>query len=398
MAHIVEFTVDGLAGRKEPLKQKLDRHVNVFFGLNGSGKTSLLRILDSAMSARTRSIELVPFESAEVSIFSINHDTTFVRTIHKNRNQLDHSPRARSGFVDAGELVSDNDDTVTDGHLPVSSQESFQWKTTGLPSDASDDFRHTYLPTWRSFMGSIDLSPQRDSLRTRMEEGEEIYWDRLFAERLEYRWGQFTNQLLSEVQQIQGEGLASVLRGFLARSRRQLRLKELDAEDAYDRVNTFLERQGSPRTSESRRAFSKRYADDPQLRQVVSDINSVEEKIAGTMASRDNLEKLILGMFSGNKTLKFENSGISVETTEGEHIRLASLSSGEKQALRMFIDTLLVHHNSLLIDEPELSLHVDWQRILIHAMRQLNPDTQLILATHSPEIMADVDDDNIFRL
>ena len=137
---------------------------------------------------------------------------------------------------------------------------------------------------------------------------------------------------------------------------------------------------------------------DPQLRQVVSDINSVEENIAGTMASRDNLEKLILGMFSGNKTLKFENSGISVETTEGEHIRLASLSSGEKQALRMFIDTLLVHHNSLLIDEPELSLHVDWQRILIHAMRQLNPDAQLILATHSPEIMADVDDDNIFRL
>ena len=116
------------------------------------------------------------------------------------------------------------------------------------------------------------------------------------------------------------------------------------------------------------------------------------------MASRDNLEKLILGMFSGNKTLKFENSGISVETTEGEHIRLASLSSGEKQALRMFIDTLLVHHNSLLIDEPELSLHVDWQRILMHAMRQLNPDAQLILATHSPEIMADVADDNIFRL
>jgi len=51
-----------------------------------------------------------------------------------------------------------------------------------------------------------------------------------------------------------------------------------------------------------------------------------------------------------------------------------------------------------MIDEPELSLHVDWQRRLVENMTLLNPSAQYIFATHSPEIMADVDDSKIFRL
>ncbi|MEN8215570.1 MAG: hypothetical protein ABFS56_04190 [Pseudomonadota bacterium] len=43
-------------------------------------------------------------------------------------------------------------------------------------------------------------------------------------------------------------------------------------------------------------------------------------------------------------------------------------------------------------------MHIDWQQQLINVMTQLNPSAQIILATHSPEIMADVDDDRIFRL
>lgn len=50
VSHIVRFTINGLAGRSKPYSQDLDRHVNVFFGLNGAGKTSLLKILSSAMN------------------------------------------------------------------------------------------------------------------------------------------------------------------------------------------------------------------------------------------------------------------------------------------------------------------------------------------------------------
>ena len=42
----------------------------------------------------------------------------------------------------------------------------------------------------------------------------------------------------------------------------------------------------------------------------------------------------------------------------------------------------------LLMDEPELSLHIERQRELIKAIRQLNKNCQLIMTTHSPSIYA----------
>ena len=39
------------------------------------------------------------------------------------------------------------------------------------------------------------------------------------------------------------------------------------------------------------------------------------------------------------------------------------------------------------MDEPETSLHVDWQQKLIGMIRELNPNLQLILTTHSPAVI-----------
>ena len=43
----------------------------------------------------------------------------------------------------------------------------------------------------------------------------------------------------------------------------------------------------------------------------------------------------------------------------------------------------------LLMDEPEISLHYEWQKRLIEIIRELNPNVQLIIATHSPFIAMD---------
>ena len=77
---------------------------------------------------------------------------------------------------------------------------------------------------------------------------------------------------------------------------------------------------------------------------------------------------------------------------------LKALSSGEKHLLRIFVETIRIAESTILIDEPELSLHVDWQRTLIDSMRLLNPAAQIIVASHSPEVMADLPDSKIFRL
>ena len=144
--------------------------------------------------------------------------------------------------------------------------------------------------------------------------------------------------------------------------------------------------------------FEKRYNDDPTLQDVVHDINSVEDKIEKAMTLRNKLEELITRMYTGNKEIRFTDESIEVLTLSGRKIGLASLSSGEKQLLRIFIQTLLGGENTMLVDEPELSMHVVWQKDLIQSLRALNQKTQLIFATHSPEIMADVPDDKIFNI
>ena len=64
------------------------------------------------------------------------------------------------------------------------------------------------------------------------------------------------------------------------------------------------------------------------------------------------------------------------------------LSSGEKQLLILLTQTLLQEKQPYIFvaDEPELSLHIRWQRNIIGAIHEINPSAQIIVATHSPEV------------
>lgn len=73
----------------------------------------------------------------------------------------------------------------------------------------------------------------------------------------------------------------------------------------------------------------------------------------------------------------------------GERLLPYKLSSGEKQMLVILL-TVLVRDNDccvLFMDEPEASLHIEWQQKLIGMIRDLNPNVQLILTTHSPAVI-----------
>lgn len=80
-----------------------------------------------------------------------------------------------------------------------------------------------------------------------------------------------------------------------------------------------------------------------------------------------------------------------------EKIQLDQLSSGEKQMLLILTTVFLQEEkpNVLLMDEPEISLHISWQDRLIEWIRQLNPYCQVILTTHSPNIFANGWEDKI---
>ena len=73
----------------------------------------------------------------------------------------------------------------------------------------------------------------------------------------------------------------------------------------------------------------------------------------------------------------------------GERLTPYQLSSGEKQMLVILL-TVLIEDNKpyvLFMDEPEISLHIDWQQRLIDLILELNPNVQIILTTHSPAVI-----------
>lgn len=67
------------------------------------------------------------------------------------------------------------------------------------------------------------------------------------------------------------------------------------------------------------------------------------------------------------------------------------LSSGEKQMLLILLTALTEdrQHYVLFMDEPEASLHFEWQKRMISLIRELNPNAQIVLTTHSPAVIMD---------
>ena len=99
----------------------------------------------------------------------------------------------------------------------------------------------------------------------------------------------------------------------------------------------------------------------------------------------------IVNSFLNEKSIKVSDRGelmILPQGREVEPIEWRHLSSGEKQILILLTQALLSEKSPAVYvaDEPELSLHVDWQEKLLKALTQLAGRCQFIVATHSPDI------------
>lgn len=104
--------------------------------------------------------------------------------------------------------------------------------------------------------------------------------------------------------------------------------------------------------------------------------------------------------FIGIINRAFANTNKTVDTTQsklqfklGEDLLESNkrLSAGEKQFLIVMLTVLMQRKEEriLIMDEPEISMHLDWQRTLIENIQTLNPNCQIIIATHSPGVIMD---------
>ena len=152
------------------------------------------------------------------------------------------------------------------------------------------------------------------------------------------------------------------------RSELDFRLKE--NQDEYNRLQATL-------LNRVKQLMEGENPDIKEMRELTSILNDFKE-IANEM-------------FAPKKQFNEEKGEVFFTLLDDnkKKITLDKLSSGEKQLLILLFSTVAWNKGECLIfwDEPEISLHIEWQRKLIRVIRQLNPNMQLIIATHSPSIL-----------
>jgi energy-coupling factor transporter ATP-binding protein EcfA2 len=117
--------------------------------------------------------------------------------------------------------------------------------------------------------------------------------------------------------------------------------------------------------------------------------NNIKEKIEKLRYPQNRFLEIIDILFKGtDKKINRAENEITFICND-KAISPYQLSSGEKQMLVILLTVLVQDSQESIIfmDEPEISLHFDWQKKLIQFIKELNPNTQIILATHSPAVI-----------
>lgn len=121
------------------------------------------------------------------------------------------------------------------------------------------------------------------------------------------------------------------------------------------------------------------------------------EKAAHEAAMKTRFQDMVDDLFSetGKKMDRTSNELLFIQY--GEPLSPYLLSSGEKQMLLILLTVLTQDGQRcvLFMDEPEASLHFEWQQRLIGMVHELNPNAQIILTTHSPALIMNGWEDHV---
>jgi|SRR5579864_1910787 len=123
-------------------------------------------------------------------------------------------------------------------------------------------------------------------------------------------------------------------------------------------------------------------------------VDSLKARLDALQGVQNSISSFVesINSFYTDKTVGFDlRQGLTIRTREGNSLKPTMLSSGERQLLLLFCNTLVAKERPsiFIIDEPELSLNVKWQRQLVSSLLAATKDSlmQFILATHSIELL-----------
>ena len=430
---IESFKIDKLWGYRD-IDLTFNNNVNILIGTNGSGKTTILNLLHSILTVDLRSLLDVNFDQVEVKLRSFKsksvHTITVVRDAAEGFSELSLGKKRlpikidtvldprfyeRYPFSERGSYTKSTFIRATSrSDIDILKAEDFYDKLTALvpivwlpvsrrlPVAEYEEERHTRTAP----LESVDL---------RLKEllaGLSRYRSELNAQ-LSKRYRDFENQVLSVMLYSKKHDHLDSIRSSVPSS--------LPTETEKDQLREAFKDAGLLKSKEMRTRIDDHFAEAEKIGKRINENVHLEledilvlplisrtksmveyarelEKYRNEIFAPLHLYENIVNSFLEDKTIKVDESdSLKIKLSSKSELNWRDLSSGEKQILILLTEVLLKVDEPVvyIADEPELSLHVKWQEKLLESIVTLGGPKQIIVATHSPDIVGKFRDKSI---
>lgn len=173
--------------------------------------------------------------------------------------------------------------------------------------------------------------------------------------------------------------------------------RDLTGQENNPQVSKFFDRVSQVLNVKSTSAEEKMYVEmllnQGQLQRIFRIIEEIDSQKKESDKHYEPIREwidLINNFISkSGKTVDVDSVGRIKILHKGVNVNIEKLSSGEKQLIILLTHARFSRGSGgvIIVDEPELSLHLHWQDILVDSLISKQKDNQFIFATHSPEIV-----------
>lgn len=384
--------------------------VNILIGGNGSGKTTFLRLVEAILNVDLGAIDDLTFDEVIITINDVDEKTIIVRRIMEDIV----TPNYRYIFPD-GEIV---DMKTSDGRILYRGRLSSRNLYQHLKEKLEEMFRVSWLSINR-LNENTDKADRRfiDNNRTDVDLKLNLLMTQIVSYRLQLetkvneRTRKFNEDIVSMMLYNKSYDSIPTYDQFV-------KLKGYTTDNIITELHKVFSYFGDARThTEEIKLHAEKIKDiidkidnrdmeiSPEDMLSLSLLNRTAEILKLSADYQTERARIlepvkmyldIVAQYFKDKRIEFDSITssivpvVKIGDTKERNLDMNALSSGEKQLLILLTETLLQQKNPYIFiaDEPELSLHIEWQRNLINSIRNLNPNAQVIFATHAPEIAA----------
>ncbi len=345
---------------------EFNEDLNIFTGANGSGKTTLLKLIWYFISGNLQQIVLeIPFHtvSIQTDLFALS-----MKWVKPDRVRLDYN---------FGKEESMCEFIVIDAETGRVNRKDVDW-INGLEKRIAQTTKQSlFFPTFRRIEGGFS--------RVTTDTDDSVAWLLTPApEMLQSSISRFSDEVSINGHKFIASISTEDLRDLLTQK----------YADIYEEIST---RQSQVLDNISDRV-SKNPKDVIDVLDAIQTVSNEREQLSRPFSVLSELTRKILrynairvtgqighGETTDGVTLGEGKEGITVGETKNA-ISSDKLSSGEKQMLSFLCYNAFSENMPIFIDEPELSLHIDWQRLLLPTLLDQSTGNQFFIATHSPFI------------